>query len=393
MSVASETFRIADAVIAEQTHLTIPSRVDCIEQTVMLLQSRAESVGVVNNANQSHIVCALTEAITNAIVHGNLEISSDLKELRGGAFARALAERSADPHYADRQVDIRTVYDGTQYIWTVTDQGPGFDFRAILNRLESDDPRIALSSGRGILLMRAFLSEVNWCKGGREIRLCLQRDHVVENRKSPRQNCMAPVRIMPLGNDGAVDWHAAFDAVAVNLSSGGMGVIQSEVRHATRLVIEMMIEGRPVYVPATVCHAHTISPGMAQIGCRFADPQAAAGKQLSDSLQQLIDRILADLDASPNRSDDRRAYQRAPYTQNLQVFIGDPAAPRAVVARDLSRQGLCFISEFELKRGSEITLQMPAIDGTPIRVLCRVARCHHVTGGFHDIGVEFLGAA
>ena len=66
---------------------------------------------------------------------------------------------SADPRYASRTVDIQVDYDGRRCQWIVTDQGNGFDFEQVMKRDPTSPEELFRLSGRGILMMRAFLRE------------------------------------------------------------------------------------------------------------------------------------------------------------------------------------------------------------------------------------------
>src|SRR6516164_1890187 len=104
---------VAGAVLAERCRLRIPSRPEWIAPAVEHLQERAARCGACQPSRAGKLMLALHEALTNAVVHGNLEVSSELKE-HGGAFAAALAERAADPHFAGRGITIEVDYDGAR---------------------------------------------------------------------------------------------------------------------------------------------------------------------------------------------------------------------------------------------------------------------------------------
>ena len=166
---------LADAVVGEHYHLRIPSRPDWIEPTVDYLTSRAVQSGAVREGRAGRLMLALHEALTNAVVHGNLEVSSELRESDELAYAGVLASRAADPRYATRTVDVRASYDGVRASWAFTDEGPGFDVGAVLRRLEEHDPAEERPGGRGLLLMQAFTDEVRFEEGGRRVVLSLHR--------------------------------------------------------------------------------------------------------------------------------------------------------------------------------------------------------------------------
>src|SRR5713101_6214156 len=107
----------------ERTRLRLPSRPDWIEPTVEYLKRKAVLSGACLETQAGKLMIALHEALSNAVVHGNLEISSDLKERGDGCFLEALATRAADSHYASRTVSIAVDYRGGRCQWTLTDQG------------------------------------------------------------------------------------------------------------------------------------------------------------------------------------------------------------------------------------------------------------------------------
>src|SRR4051794_35094994 len=175
MSAAPEKPCLPARVTAERFHLSIPSLPHWIEPTVEYLCQRAALSGSCHEARAGKLMVALHEALTNAVVHGNLEVSSELKERGDDSFARALAERAADPALAGREVEIAVDFDGAVCRWVITDQGRGFDVERVLARCLGDDPEVLLASGRGILMMHSFLDAVRFDQGGRRVTLTLER--------------------------------------------------------------------------------------------------------------------------------------------------------------------------------------------------------------------------
>ncbi|HMF19257.1 MAG TPA: hypothetical protein VKE98_18770, partial [Gemmataceae bacterium] len=114
-------------VCAEQTLVRLPSRPHWIEETVDYLCRKAILCGACQETRSRKLMVALQEALVNSVVHGNLELSSELKERGDSSFAKALAERAADPGLAQRNVDIVVDYDGQRCRWLITDEGKGFD--------------------------------------------------------------------------------------------------------------------------------------------------------------------------------------------------------------------------------------------------------------------------
>src|SRR5437868_3521267 len=226
----------AAVVAAERTVLRVPSLPNWIEPTVEYLKEKAVLCGACAATRARKLVVALQEALSNSIVHGNLEITSDLKERSDDAFTQALAVRAADPHYSSRLVEILTEYDGERYRWVLTDQGKGFDVEAVRRR-HAEEPEAILSSGRGILMMHAFLDEVRYELGGRRVILTLNQETAQAQRRQVRQPIQERVEVVPVGQDGAVDWQAAHEAVAHDLSAEGIGILQSGLAVNDRILV------------------------------------------------------------------------------------------------------------------------------------------------------------
>lgn len=90
------------------------------------------------------IKLALEEAMTNAVRHGN---ESD----------------------AAKQITVRYAVTNEKVVICVRDEGPGFEPESIPDPTEPD--RLALPCGRGIMLMRAYMTEVEYRDKGREVRM------------------------------------------------------------------------------------------------------------------------------------------------------------------------------------------------------------------------------
>ena len=392
MGIALATPNLRSAVAAEQVRLQIPSRPDWIAPAIEYLKHRALLSGVCQEAQASRVMLALHEGLTNAVVHGNLELSSELKERDDNSFAEALAARSADPFFSSRKVEIDVEYDGTCCQWVFTDQGKGFDVDRILGRQESDEPLLA--SGRGILMMRAFMDDMRYESGGRRLILTLGRPAAQEQRGQPRVPVQERVRVAPRADDGSVDWEGAYEGVARDLSPEGMALVQSRLAATDRIVIGIYSEGQSIYVPAEVRHCRSVGPDAVELGCRF-EPQAeapAAGKDQGslEAVNNALGALIQRHRRQQPREDDRRAYPRAAYTARIGIIETPGAEPKEGFARDLSRNGIAFITTAPLSPGVLVLSLSQGADGTALRVRAQVVRCNRVVDGFYDVGAKFL---
>lgn len=200
-------------------HLRILSRPEWVEPVVMFIKHRAAAMGITDADQLNRLVVAMTEAISNAIIHGNFGLPSSLKE-EPAAFGKALAEKSADPAAVSRVVDIRVERCEDRCVWTVTDQGEGFDVKAMLQELEMDKPDADfVASGRGVAIMRAFVDEVAWGDGGRQIRLSINVGAASNQRRSVRKKYTAAVALQADGSSKPIE------CIARDLSQHGIGIV------------------------------------------------------------------------------------------------------------------------------------------------------------------------
>jgi anti-sigma regulatory factor (Ser/Thr protein kinase) len=158
--------RSADQVSME---LELDNDKSHISSTVDLLIDQSRRLTWMSYEESVRIRIAIEEALMNAVIHGNLEVRSELRECEGSVFERTIAERLADVAYNRRRVNLRMKGDQRSLRWVIRDEGPGFDVSKIPD--PRDPERMALASGRGVLLMRAFMDEVNYNAAGNEVEL------------------------------------------------------------------------------------------------------------------------------------------------------------------------------------------------------------------------------
>jgi anti-sigma regulatory factor (Ser/Thr protein kinase) len=116
---------------------------------------------------------ALEEAMLNAIVHGNLEVSSDLRQVDESAFSREIELRRSQQPYAGRRVKVTARVSSREAAFMIQDEGPGFDVSKVPN--PTDPANLGRVGGRGILLMRSFMNSVHYSDEGRRVTLVRRR--------------------------------------------------------------------------------------------------------------------------------------------------------------------------------------------------------------------------
>ena len=111
----------------------------------------------------------LSELLTNAMEHGSLGITltEKLESLEGGGFDRLVAQRMADEERRGRRVWVRAVRTLEAITISIEDQGDGFDVEETMARLAEPNP--TMPCGRGLYLLRQFVDEFEFEKGGRRV--------------------------------------------------------------------------------------------------------------------------------------------------------------------------------------------------------------------------------
>ena len=104
-------------------------------------------------ADAAPVAMGLTELLVNAIEHGNLEITYTEKKLlrQNDGWEDEIARRSASAPFSQREASIHIVRTADAVVFTVEDQGKGFDW---MRYLEFDPERAFDPNGRGIAIAK-----------------------------------------------------------------------------------------------------------------------------------------------------------------------------------------------------------------------------------------------
>jgi DNA-binding response OmpR family regulator len=157
---------------------TLPIDTGIINSMAYLLTRDLVATGICNTTTAENIALALQEALNNAMIHGCLEVSSDIREDAGlKEYNEIIETRKTDPRYSSRRV--RVSYELTrEYVeYTIEDEGNGFDYRSLPDPRDPDN--FFKNSGRGMLIIKIHMDEINWNEKGSRIRL---RKNRVESR-------------------------------------------------------------------------------------------------------------------------------------------------------------------------------------------------------------------
>ena len=157
-----------------QFSFCLDNDVSVIRQTVSHLQNYAKSMLRIENSALTRVGVALHESLTNAMLHGNLELDSALREDGSDTFFRLANDRRIEPPFCDRRVYVTATESPTQACYVVRDERPGFDVESFRHD-PTDASQLTKPSGRGLFLIHAFMDEVRFNSKGNEITMIHKR--------------------------------------------------------------------------------------------------------------------------------------------------------------------------------------------------------------------------
>ena len=164
------------AKLAIESSITLESRNDesLIPNIITRLELLMVELDLFDDGERMQIAMALDEALLNAMIHGNLEVSSELRQIDDGKpYVNMIAERKQQSPYSERNVTIKLEASNECATFIIRDEGPGFDAQSL--RDPTDPENIERAGGRGLLLINAFMDEVSHNRIGNEIRMVKQK--------------------------------------------------------------------------------------------------------------------------------------------------------------------------------------------------------------------------
>ncbi|MDY6407095.1 MAG: SpoIIE family protein phosphatase [Pseudomonadota bacterium] len=122
-----------------------------------------------NLAESMHL--ALHESIVNGLIHGNLQLSSNLRQSARDfiEYARILSERLKDPAYAQKSMSLWASWTDERLEIKIKDEGAGYS--SVTNVPKAAQPMPQAKSGRGLRLIAGIADSCTLDDFGREITL------------------------------------------------------------------------------------------------------------------------------------------------------------------------------------------------------------------------------
>jgi len=151
---------------------------DLIEPLVDLVQDVTASQEILSQRCQVQLGVALENALTNAMFRGNLGMT---REDYPVLSRTVVSQRSGQEAYANRKVNFTMDVTADKVEFKISDQGDGFDSSLVP---EASDPESFRDGvGRGLVLIKAFMDDVNYSDNGRTLEMAKHRFSVANTPK------------------------------------------------------------------------------------------------------------------------------------------------------------------------------------------------------------------
>ncbi len=152
-----------------ETEFVLENELALVLSLSMHLQQNLSGMRICEGSDGLRVGIALEEALLNAYYHGNLEVSSKLREQDHQLYLDLATRRTQELPYKDRHIHVSAKLSRGEAMYVIRDEGPGFDPSSLPD--PTDPENLARPHGRGLMLMRTFMDEVTFNSAGNEVRM------------------------------------------------------------------------------------------------------------------------------------------------------------------------------------------------------------------------------
>jgi len=148
-------------MLSEKIHLILSSVPESLHQVEKFVEDICDEYNI-NNTYFGNILIALTEAVENAITHGNKNNSS-------------------------KQVSLVFVSKPEGLSFSITDEGDGFDIYSISDPTDINQEEL---KGRGIFLIKSLADELHYFNNGKTVEIIFKISSINNETASERINLL-----------------------------------------------------------------------------------------------------------------------------------------------------------------------------------------------------------
>lgn len=165
--------RLQNRVVRSTTEYEVENDRELVLSLSSQMQQQFNAMKICSDTDGLRIGIALEEALLNAFYHGNLECSSKLRDDDCQAYTDLATRRCSESPYKDRRIHVTVSLSRDEAQWIIRDEGAGFDPSKLPD--PTDPEYLERPHGRGLMLMRTFMSDVSYNDKGNEVRMSKRR--------------------------------------------------------------------------------------------------------------------------------------------------------------------------------------------------------------------------
>jgi CheY-like chemotaxis protein/anti-sigma regulatory factor (Ser/Thr protein kinase) len=167
--------RLVESLQHLESWFVLENEPGLVRALVVMVKKHLTDMRLGTESRRMRVGLALEEALNNALYHGNLDVSSELRQQGDGkAFYLLAEERRRQAPFRDRRIHVHMKLCRTEGIYVVRDEGAGFDPNNLPD--PTDPANMERASGRGLLLIRTFMDDVVFNEPGNEITMRMRHE-------------------------------------------------------------------------------------------------------------------------------------------------------------------------------------------------------------------------
>lgn len=166
----SRNMKLMSCVKKSDFEFVLDNDLGLIEPLIDMIQGIVSSLEIFSQPCLVQLWVALENALTNAMFRGNLAMSRDAFPVLS---RDAIAARAKEETYRDRKVFFRVQITPEKVEFSIRDEGEGFNTDQLPDASNPESFRDGI--GRGLVLIQAFMDEVNFSDQGRQLEMAKLR--------------------------------------------------------------------------------------------------------------------------------------------------------------------------------------------------------------------------
>lgn len=162
----SRNAKLMSCISKSEFEFVLDNDLELIDPLIDMIQEIVVSLEIFGQPCQVQLGVALENALTNAMFRGNLAMS---RETFPVLSPDAIASRARSEPYENRKVHFHVLITAQKVEFSIRDEGDGFDTTQLPDASDPESFRDGI--GRGLVLMQAFMDEVQFSDSGRHVEM------------------------------------------------------------------------------------------------------------------------------------------------------------------------------------------------------------------------------